>query len=132
MSMNTASSFSESARDTADDVREGVHEAGDATAAASADVQKDLKALRDDFSRLAERLSGILGTKGSAAWQRARASVDEAVSDAQGKGREAVDAVRGLSGEVGEAIEDSMKQRPYTTVAVALAVGFIFGTAWRR
>ncbi len=129
--MNTASSFSENARDTMSDVREGVHEAGDAAAAAAGDIQKDLKALRDDFTRLAERLSGVLASKGSTAWQRAKTSVDGAVSDAQGKGREAVGAVRDLSDDVAEAVEQSIKQRPYTTLAVAAAVGFILGATWR-
>jgi len=38
--------------------------------------------------------------------------------------------------EVGEnmvdAIDRSLKQRPYTTLALALALGFVFGTTWRR
>jgi ElaB/YqjD/DUF883 family membrane-anchored ribosome-binding protein len=31
-----------------------------------------------------------------------------------------------------EAIDESLKQRPYTTLAIAAAIGFLFGATWRR
>jgi ElaB/YqjD/DUF883 family membrane-anchored ribosome-binding protein len=33
---------------------------------------------------------------------------------------------------VAEAIEESVHTRPFTTLAMALAAGFILGAAWRR
>jgi ElaB/YqjD/DUF883 family membrane-anchored ribosome-binding protein len=130
--MNTASNFSQSARDGLKEAREGVREAGDAAAAASGDVQNDLKALRDDFSRLADQVTAILSSKGNAAWQRAKTSVDGVVSDAQSKGQEAVGAMRDVSDNFVEAIDQSIKERPYATLAIAAALGFLFGVAWRR
>jgi ElaB/YqjD/DUF883 family membrane-anchored ribosome-binding protein len=130
--MNTASNLSQNARETAKDARDAVREAGEAAAAASGDLQKDLQALRDDFARLAEQVSDILTSKGNAAWQRAKSSVDDVVSDAQDKGREAVDAVRDVSDNFVEAIDESLKTRPYTTLALVAAVGFILGATWRR
>ncbi|HVU40873.1 MAG TPA: DUF883 domain-containing protein [Xanthobacteraceae bacterium] len=130
--MNTASNFSQSARDGLKEAREGVREAGDAAAAASGDIQNDLKALRDDFSRLADQVTAILSSKGNAAWQRAKTGVDGVVSDAQSKGQEAVGAMRDVSDNFVEAIDQSIKERPYATLAIAAALGFLFGVAWRR
>jgi ElaB/YqjD/DUF883 family membrane-anchored ribosome-binding protein len=130
--MNTASNFSQSARDGLKEAREGVREAGDAAAVASGDIQNDLQALRDDFSRLADQVTAILSSKGNAAWQRAKTGVDGVVSDAQSKGQEAVGAMRDVSDNFVEAIDQSIKERPYATLAIAAALGFLFGVAWRR
>jgi ElaB/YqjD/DUF883 family membrane-anchored ribosome-binding protein len=130
--MTSASTVSSTMRETAKDAREGVREFGKAGADAAPDIQKDLEALRDDFGRLAEQVRDILANKGDAAWQRAKSSVDEALADAQGKGREAVDAVRDVSDNFVEAIDESIKNRPYATLAIVAGLGFLFGATWRR
>jgi ElaB/YqjD/DUF883 family membrane-anchored ribosome-binding protein len=130
--MNTASTASQNVRDAAKEARDGLREVKKAAGEASGDIQADLQALRDDFAKLAEQVSEILGTKGSAAWQKARSSVDDMVAGAQDTGREAVDAMREVSDNFVEAIDDSIKTRPYTTLAIAAAIGFFFGATWRR
>jgi ElaB/YqjD/DUF883 family membrane-anchored ribosome-binding protein len=127
--MDSASNVSQTARDTVSDAREGVRQAGNA---ASSNMQKDLQSLRDDLGRLAEQISGIVSSKGNAAWRRAKTSVDGVMSDAQAKGQEAVGAVREVSDNFVEAIDESIKVRPYTTLAIAAALGFLFGATWRR
>src|SRR5580658_5254334 len=86
--MNTASSISQNARDsarqTAKDAHDGVRDIGKAAAAASGHIESDLQALREDFARLAEQVGDILAGKGNAAWQRAKASMDDVITDAQG------------------------------------------------
>lgn len=128
--MNTASDVTQSAREALKEARDGVREA--TAAAASSDIQKDLQALRDDLGRLAEQVSAIFSTKGNAAWQRAKTGVDGVMSEAQAKGHEAVGAVREVSDNFVEAIDQSIKQRPYATLAIAAALGFLFGATWRR
>jgi ElaB/YqjD/DUF883 family membrane-anchored ribosome-binding protein len=130
--MNTAATASNNIREAAKDAREGVHEVGKAAAGASANMESDLQALRDDFSRLAEQVSDILTNKGNAAWQRAKSSVDDVVADAQDKGREAVGAVRDVSDNFVEAIDESLKNRPYATLAIVAGLGFLFGAMWKR
>lgn len=130
--MNTASTLSNNVRDTAKDARDGVRDAGKAASAASGDIQSDLQALRDDFGRLAEQVGDILSSKGNAAWQRAKSSVDGVVSDAQDRGREAAGAVRDVSDNLVGAIDDSIKERPYATLAIVAGLGFLFGAMWRR
>lgn len=130
--MTTASSVSHSARETAKDAREGVREIGKAASDASGTIEKDLQSLRDDFGRLAEQVRDILSDKGTAAWQRAKSSVDDVVSEAQDKGRQAVGAMRDVSDNFVDALDDSIKNRPYATLAIVAGLGFLFGAAWRR
>jgi ElaB/YqjD/DUF883 family membrane-anchored ribosome-binding protein len=122
----------DTARDTAKDARDGLRDVRKAAGGAADDIQGDLQALRDDFAKLAEQVSGILTNRGNAAWRRARGSVNDVVSDAQDKGREAVDAVRDVSDNFVDAIDDSIKQRPYVTLALVAGLGFLFGATWRR
>jgi ElaB/YqjD/DUF883 family membrane-anchored ribosome-binding protein len=134
--MNTASTAShnvrDAARDTAKDASEAVREIGRAASAASGNLESDMQSLRDDFARLAEKVGDILANKGDAAWQRAKSSVDDVFADAQGKGREAVGAMRDVSNNFVEAIDESLKNRPYTTLAIVAGLGFLFGATWRR
>src|SRR5215469_3167574 len=130
--MGNASTVSSNMRDATSEAREGARDMGRAAGAASGDLQKDLQMLRDDFSRLAQQMADVVANKGSAAWQRARSGVDGVMSDAQDKSREAVDAMREVSDKFVEAVDESVKNRPYTTLAMALGLGFLFGSTWRR
>ena len=130
--MSSASTVSSNMRESVKDAREGVREIGKTASDASPDIQRDLQALRDDFSRLAEQVGDILTNKGTAAWQRARSSVDGVVSDAQDRSREAVGAMRDVSDNFVEAVDESIKNRPYATLAIVAGLGFLFGATWRR
>src|ERR1700683_5044612 len=125
--MNTAATESQNIRDAANDAREGLRDVKKAANEASGDIQADLQALRDDFALLADQVSTILGNKGSAAWQQARSNVDDIMAGAQDTGREAVDAMREVSDNFVDAIDESIKTRPYTTLAIVAALGFLFG-----
>ncbi|HEX4042832.1 MAG TPA: hypothetical protein VHY10_14110 [Xanthobacteraceae bacterium] len=130
--MSSASTVSSNLRESADEAREGVRDINNAAADASGNIQKDLQSLRDDFGRLAEQVGEILAGRGNAAWQRARAGMDGVVTDAQDRGREAVGAMREVSDNFVEAIDESIKTRPYATLAIVAGLGFLFGTTWRR
>jgi len=126
------SSFSDAAKGTVQDARDAIKESGKAASAASGDIQADLQALRDDVARLAQQIADIFAAKGSQAWRRARSGVDETIADVEDRGREAVDAVREVGDNMLEAIDESLKHRPYTTLALAVGIGFLFGATWRR
>jgi ElaB/YqjD/DUF883 family membrane-anchored ribosome-binding protein len=130
--MGNASTVPSNMRNATNEAREGARDMGRAASAASGDMQKDLQMLRDDFSRLAQQVADIITNRGTEAWQRARSGVDDVMSDAQDKGREAVDAMREVSDKFVEAVDESVKNRPYTTLAMALGLGFLFGAIWRR
>jgi ElaB/YqjD/DUF883 family membrane-anchored ribosome-binding protein len=118
-------------REMTKEAKEAARETGNA-AAAKGDIQDDLAALRDDVARLGMQIADILASRGNAAWQKARSNMEGVLSDAQSRGAEAVGAVREVSDTFSEAIDESLKRRPYTTLALAAAIGFIFGAVWRR
>jgi ElaB/YqjD/DUF883 family membrane-anchored ribosome-binding protein len=126
------SSMSNMARDAAKDAKDAAKETGKAASAGAKDIQEDLETLRDDVAKLTQQIGGILTAKGNKAWQRARSNVEGVLSDAQDKGMEAVDAVREVGDNVVDAIDESLKRRPYTTLAIAVGIGFLFGATWRR
>lgn len=131
-SASTASSIRNAAHDTANQAREGVREVGKAAADASGTIESDMQALRDDFRRLADQVADILAKRGDAAWARAKSGLDDALSDATDKGRDAAEAVREVSDSFVAAIDEFLETRPYATLAIAAGLGFLFGVIWRR
>ncbi len=106
------------------------------TAATIQDIQGDLKQLRDDVGKLAQQMAGLFSETGDEALdevktrvRQMREDINGAVSDASERSREAFAEV---SDNLGEAIETSLREHPMTTVALAVGLGFLFGTAWRR
>src|SRR5437660_10591655 len=104
-----------------------------------ADIEKQLETLREDISQLTEQVADLIGqakddamaqVKGQA--RRAKAQADSMLSDAKETGREAVDAFRDVADTLGHAVEDSIKRRPYATLAMVAGIGFLIGAAWRR
>ena len=132
--MNTGSAAAQNMREAAKEAREAIHEARKAASESAEDLQKDVQALRDDFRKLAEKVTGILADKGGTAWQRAKAGVDEAVAEMRDEhGAEAtVEALRDVSEHFVGALDESIKTRPYTTLALAAGLGFLLGAILRR
>jgi hypothetical protein len=79
-----------------------------------------------------------LASKATAAFRDTKASVGSVIADAGEKGQQALnyagktgqgamDNVRGVGDTLAVAIEKSVTTRPYTTLALAVAAGFLFG-----
>jgi ElaB/YqjD/DUF883 family membrane-anchored ribosome-binding protein len=126
------SNISNTARDAVSDAKDAAKETRKAAAAGSADIQDDLAALRDDVTKLTQQIGDIIASRGNAAWQRARSNIGGVIQDAESKGMEAVGAVREVGDNMVDAIDESLKKRPYTTLALAVGIGFLFGATWRR
>jgi ElaB/YqjD/DUF883 family membrane-anchored ribosome-binding protein len=122
----------ETVRETMKDARDAARESAKAISEAGENMQADLESLRNEIRLLAEQITEIVAAKGSAAWSRARSNLEDAVSDATVKGQEAVHAARVVGDTMVEAVDESLKKRPYTTLAIAAAIGFLFGATWRR
>src|ERR1700747_3112045 len=129
---NTSGTIRDTVRETARDVKEAARESGKAASAASDDIQADLQALRDDVTRLATQNADIFSAKGDAVGRRANAYVEGRVSTVGAKGQEAIDAPQEVGDKVIDAIDESLETRPYTTLAMALGIGFLLGAMWRR
>jgi hypothetical protein len=54
------------------------------------------------------------------------------VSDVRDRGREAVEAVGEVRDNLQNALDKSLKRRPYTTLMLAVAFGFVLGALWAR
>jgi ElaB/YqjD/DUF883 family membrane-anchored ribosome-binding protein len=98
----------------------------------TSDVRVEVEALREEVARLTAQLTESLESTGNAAWKLAKSNLEGAVSDVGSKGQEAVDAVREVGDNMVDAIDESLRTRPYTTLALAVGIGFLFGATWRR
>ena len=115
------------------------YKAGATNGTTPADVEKQLETIRDDITELTQQVADLIGqakddtmAQVKSQVRSAKAQVDSALSGAQESGREAVDAFRDVADTFGDALEDSLKRRPYATLAVAAGIGFLFGAVWRR
>jgi len=106
------------------------------TAGTVEDIQRDVQALRDDLAKLAGQVSELLSAGGSEAIaglkdrvHRMQDGLDDTMSDMSERGREALSDV---SEHLSEALQQSIEEHPMTTIALAVGLGFLFGTVWRR
>lgn len=113
--------------------------AGNGGQLTSKEMDREIERLKGDLSTLSDHVTRLLSATGSHAtrqarfqMRRARRSVDGALADAGEMGSEAADAVLEMRDSVAEAVEESVQNRPFTTLALALAVGFVAGAIWRR
>lgn len=111
----------------------------DKAVATAADIQRELKVIRDDIARLAEQIGTLLSSSGSGAVREVKAHVDhfretldKVVADAGGKGLDAIGEVRESADALLDSIEDAVRTRPMTALGIALGLGFLFGATWRR
>jgi ElaB/YqjD/DUF883 family membrane-anchored ribosome-binding protein len=126
------SATSSMAREAVNEAKGAGRDAGKAVSAASSDIQDDLMALRDDVARLTQQIANIVAARGGATWRTAKSNVEGVISEAQDKGMDAVDAVREVGDNMVGALDKSLKKRPFTTLALAGGIGFLFGATRRR
>jgi ElaB/YqjD/DUF883 family membrane-anchored ribosome-binding protein len=107
--------------------------------AAAADIGDDLQRLRADIVRLAEDVGSSLTITSNDALSevktqigRIKGSIDAIISDVGEKGQEATEVVRDVTHDFTETVEESVRARPLTALAVAIGVGVLFGMALRR
>ncbi len=103
---------------------------------ATRDVQDDLRALREDLSTLAQEVTDLMSSTGNQTLddvkdriRHIRTTLDEVMSEAGVRGR---DTLRGVGENLSSAVEESIKERPLTTLALALGLGFFLGATWRK
>jgi ElaB/YqjD/DUF883 family membrane-anchored ribosome-binding protein len=102
-------------------------------------LQKDVDAVKNDISALADQISDVLEAfKGDArkqakrTYKQARANVDSVMSDVGKRGSDALDAAQDYAGTLEESLEDAITQRPLAAVGLAVGLGFLIGVTWRR
>ena len=105
----------------------------------SKEMDREIERLKSDMAQMSQHMSKLLSATGSQAARkaryqvnRARKSVDGVISEAGDLGTEAADAMREVRDTLAEAVEESVQNRPFTTLAMAIAAGFVIGAIWRR
>lgn len=106
--------------------------AADKVSSAATDVQGDLASLQQDILKLSTKIGDLAAAKGTEAWNQARRRIDDVLEEANAKGRDAADAAFEVRDSVLATLDEAIETRPYTTLAVALAAGFIAGAMWKR
>jgi ElaB/YqjD/DUF883 family membrane-anchored ribosome-binding protein len=66
------------------------------------------------------------------ALREAAGTVRDTVDDLQAHGRKAAARVEDAAGSLKEALDDAIRTRPYTTLAAAAALGFLYAIVRRR
>lgn len=102
-------------------------------------LQKDVDAVKNDISALAdqitEALNAFTGTAQKQArqgYRQARANVDSLMSEANERGHAALDAATDAANTLEESLEDAIHQKPLAAVGLALGLGFLIGVTWRK
>jgi ElaB/YqjD/DUF883 family membrane-anchored ribosome-binding protein len=95
-----------------------------------------LQSLRDEFGALTAEVTRLMEASDQHSADelkhrigRVHAKFESAVSDAGESGR---DAIRELSENIADAVEESLRERPIATLALAVGLGFIVGAVLRR
>ncbi len=92
------------------------------------DLKKDVEALRDDLDALRGDLGQLLGTLKTKTSNRAETEIDalrrrveRVAGDIQSGGRDAA-----------RAVGDQIEERPFTSIAMAFAIGLVLGRLFDR
>jgi ElaB/YqjD/DUF883 family membrane-anchored ribosome-binding protein len=73
-----------------------------------------------------------IARRGAAAVREAKVGLDDAVETAGEKGREALRGAREVRDTLDDAIRNSVRTHPYTTLAIAGLIGFAYAAIRRR
>lgn len=102
-------------------------------------LEKDVAAVKNDISALAEQITDALNSFAGSAqkqarrgYKQARANVDSAVDDISERGSAVMGAAQNAAASIEETLEDVITQRPLATVGLALGLGLLIGMTWRR
>jgi ElaB/YqjD/DUF883 family membrane-anchored ribosome-binding protein len=113
--------------------------AGNGGKLTSPEMDREIERLKKDMAQISDHVAKLLSATRNTASRRARyqvnrarQTVDSALSDAGELGADAADAMREMRDTLADTIEESVQNRPFTTLAIAVAAGFIIGAAWRR
>lgn len=105
----------------------------------SKEMDREIERLKTDMAQISQHVSKLLNATGSHATRRARQQlnrarkgVDGVLSEAGDISTEAADAMREVRDTLADAVEESVQNRPFTTLAMAVAAGFVIGAIWRR
>lgn len=95
-------------------------------------MDNSTKAYGKEAASAAEDTAERLKHKASEVADRAQEKLGEAYDEVSARAGEARDAVRDYANQAADKLDDSLKNRPMTTLVGAVAIGFLLGAIWKR
>ena len=95
-------------------------------------MKNDIAHLSQQIADAVNALAAVAQNQGRRGLRQARANVDQAVSGASDRAGAVTSAAQDAASSIAHTLEDAIQERPVAAVALAMAVGFVMGVAWRR
>ena len=103
------------------------------------DLMRDLETLRDDFGKLTKHMERLANDTGGDVLDDVKGrlnsfatTVDGLITNIGDRGSAAINGIDTLRENITQNVEETVRERPLTTVAIALGVGFMLSSAMRR
>lgn len=102
-------------------------------------LEKEMTAMRNAIGDLSEQVADAASDIGAVAQSQARRGLKNArshvnamMSDASDRAGVVANAAQVQASSIGDTLQDVIEERPLSTVALALGLGFLIGVTWRR
>jgi ElaB/YqjD/DUF883 family membrane-anchored ribosome-binding protein len=102
-------------------------------------LEKEMMAMKNAIGGLSDQIADAASDIGAVAQdeaerglKHARANVDAVVADASDRAGAIARTAQMEASSIGDTLEDVIRERPLSTVAIALGLGFLVGATWRR
>jgi ElaB/YqjD/DUF883 family membrane-anchored ribosome-binding protein len=102
-------------------------------------LEKEMAAMKNTIGELSHQIADAASDIGTVAQDQAtrslkhaRANVDSMVADASNRVSAVANVAQSQVASIEETLEDVIRERPLSTVALALGLGFLVGVTWRR
>ncbi len=106
---------------------------------AFARLEKEMADMRDAIGGLSDQISDAASDIGSVAQEQARrglkharANMGSMVNDASDRLGVVANRAQSQASSLGDSLEDAVQERPLSTLALAIGLGFLAGVIWRR
>ena len=88
--------------------------------------------LSDQISDAASDLGAVAREQGKLGLKHAGANMQSIANDASERLGVVADRAQSQAASLGDTLEDAIQERPLSTLALALGLGFLVGVIWRR
>jgi ElaB/YqjD/DUF883 family membrane-anchored ribosome-binding protein len=102
-------------------------------------LDKEITAMKNAIGDLSEQVADAASDIGAVAQSQARRGLKNArshvnamMSDASDRVGVVANVAQTQASSIGDTLQDVIEERPLSTVALALGLGFLIGVTWRR
>lgn len=102
-------------------------------------LDKEMTAMKNAMGSLSQQiayaasdLGAVARTQARRGLKNARANVNSIAADASDRVGAVADAAQSQAASIGDTLQEVIVERPLSTVALALGLGFLIGVTWRR